>query len=210
LIYGIYSSGGFAREIKRSLVETKAVDEVLFIDDDESAWGTRVNGCDVISWTDLLAKPDTNVCIALADPRTRRKVAHRCSDAGLSFFSIQAQTSIVGENVEIGPGSILAEYSMITADAKIGRHFHANIFAYVAHDCIVGDFVTLSPRVSLNGRIVVEDDVYVGSDATFLPGQPDRLLTIGRGAVIGAGAVVTKDVAPGVTVVGAPARPVGN
>ena len=50
---------------------------------------------------------------------------------------------------------------------------------------------------------VVEDDASIGAGAVILPG-----ITIGRGAMVGAGAVVTKDVAPGVTVVGNPARPV--
>lgn len=96
---------------------------------------------------------------------------------------------------------------MVTCDAKIGKHFHCNIYSYVAHDCIIGDFVTFASRVSLNGRIRVQDNVYVGSDATFLPGTADRFLTIGEGAIIGAGAVVTKDVSPGAVMVGSPAKP---
>lgn len=61
--------------------------------------------------------------------------------------------------------------------------------------------------MSVNGRIRLEDDVYIGSGATILPGKPDRYITIGRGAVIGAGSVVTKDVEPYTTVVGIPAKP---
>ena len=67
--------------------------------------------------------------------------------------------------------------------------------------------MTLAPRVCINGNTVIEDDVYVGTGAILRQGTPDKPLRIGKGAVIGMGAVVTKDVAPGETVVGNPARP---
>ena len=117
-----------------------------------------------------------------------------------------APTAIIGPDVVIGEGAIFCDFTMVTANAVIGRHFHCNIYAYVAHDCVIGDFVTLAPRVSINGNTVIEDDVYIGTGAILRNGVKGRPLRIGRGATIGMGAVVTKDVPPGVTVVGNPAR----
>ena len=71
----------------------------------------------------------------------------------------------------------------------------------VSHDCVIGDYVSVSPGALINGNVTVEDDVFVGTGAIILPGRH-----IGRGATIGAGAVVTKDVPPGATAVGVPAR----
>ena len=88
----------------------------------------------------------------------------------------------------------------------IGTHFHANIYSYVAHDCVIGDYVTFAPRVSCNGNVHIEDDVYIGTGAVIEQGTPDKPLVIGKGATIGMGAVVTKDVPPGAVVVGNPAR----
>lgn len=210
--YAFYSAGGYARETRSGLMASLGMTEqsnfeVVFIDDDEAAIGTEVHGARVISYNEAKNTPGLLVNIAFAAPSLRRKKVEQCEADGLRFFDSVAPTAIIGDNVEIGVGYIFSHYSMVTSDAMIGRHFHCNIYSYVAHDCIVGDFVTFAPRVSLNGRIKVEDDVYVGSDATFLPGKPDRFLTIGKGAVIGAGAVVTKDVEPGAVMVGAPAKP---
>jgi acetyltransferase-like isoleucine patch superfamily enzyme len=70
----------------------------------------------------------------------------------------------------------------------------------------VGDYVTLAPRVSVNGRVVIEDDVYIGTGATILPGKENEPLVIGKGSVVGAHALVTKNVAAHTTVIGTPAK----
>src|SRR3546814_1294848 len=94
-----------------------------------------------------------------------------------------------------------------SSDLKIGLGFHANIYSYVAHDSVIGDYVTFAPGVMCNGNVMIEDHAYLGTGAIIRQGEPGRPLVIGRGAVVGMGAVVTKNVAPGATVVGNPARP---
>jgi acetyltransferase-like isoleucine patch superfamily enzyme len=88
-----------------------------------------------------------------------------------------------------------------TSNIKVGRCFHANLYSYVEHDCVIGDFVTFAPGVHCNGNVRIGDYAYIGSGAIIKQG-----LTIGRGATVGMGAIVTKDVPEGVTVVGNPAR----
>ena len=72
---------------------------------------------------------------------------------------------------------------------------------------MIGDFVTFAPGVMCNGNVHIDDHAYIGTGAILKQGTPDKPLRIGRGAVVGMGAVVTKDVAPGETVIGNPARP---
>jgi acetyltransferase-like isoleucine patch superfamily enzyme len=102
---------------------------------------------------------------------------------------------------------VLCSFVTLTSNIRIGRAFHANIYSYVAHDCVIGDYVTFAPGVKCNGNVRIEDHAYIGTGAILRQGSPEKPLTIGKGAVVGMGAVVTKDVAPGVTVVGNPARP---
>ena len=49
------------------------------------------------------------------------------------------------DQVTIGPGAILNSFVHLTSNISIGEHFHANIYSYVAHDCVIGDFVTFAP-----------------------------------------------------------------
>ena len=130
----------------------------------------------------------------------------RCSTDGVNFFEVRATNVVQLDDVQIGEGAILCPFVTLTSNIRIGRHFHANLYSHVEHDCIIGDFVTFAPGVKCNGNVVIEDHAYIGTGAILKQGTPDKPLVIGRGAVVGMGAVVTKDVPPGVTVVGNPAR----
>ena len=121
--------------------------------------------------------------------------------------------SIIGDNVvlmdqlELDEGSALSPFVTIGSNVRIGKCFQANLYSYVEHDCVIGDFVTFAPGVKCNGNIIIEDHAYIGAGSTLRQGSPDSPLEIGKGAVVGMGAVVTRSVPPGVTVIGNPARP---
>jgi acetyltransferase-like isoleucine patch superfamily enzyme len=94
----------------------------------------------------------------------------------------------------------------LTSNIDIGKQFHANIYSYIEHDCRVGDYVTLAPGAKVNGNVHIGSHVYIGSNAVIKNGRPEKPLIIGNGAVVGMGAVVTKNVLSGTVVVGNPAR----
>lgn len=205
--FAIYGPGGFGRELIR-VAGSQA--DICFLSDSEDEIGVEVLGLPTYSlgqFAEGEGGKDASVVIAVADAAVRRKLADRVAAAGLRCGQAVAESAIIGPGVEIGEGAILCHYTTITASARIGRHFHANIYSYVAHDCVIGDFVTLAPRVCINGNTVVEDDAYIGTGAILKQGTPEKPLRIGRGAVVGMGAVVTRDVAPGTIVVGNPAKP---
>lgn len=207
---GIYGASGFGREVMSVAREQYARDNVrlVFVDDNAESSGSPINGHDVLTWQMFIeqAEDDTAVAIAIADAAVREMLTVRCDEAGIAACEIRAANLVVGDNVSIGDGGILQPFVMLTSDVRIGRGFHANIYSYVAHDCVIGDFVTFAPGVKCNGNVHIEDRAYIGTGAILRQGAPQKPLVIGAGATVGMGAVVTKDVAPGVTVVGNPAR----
>lgn len=200
----IYGPGGFGRELASF---ARHFHNVVFLSDSESEISSRINGIEVHSLATAKVLPDLKVVIAVADAQVRRLLVQKCEAEKITFASLSAPSHSRGDNISTANGGIYCNFTSLTSDIKIGRHFQCNIYSYVAHDCIIGDFVTLAPRVCVNGNTIVEDDVYIGTGAVLKQGTPDRPLRIGRGAVIGMGAVVTKDVEPGAVVVGSPARP---
>lgn len=178
----------------------------MFVDD--GSHPKLVNGHDCLDYQKFLALSATEkrVVIAISDPHVRARVVAKCMADGLGFFEAKAENVVVMDEVSIGDGAILSPFVTITSNVRIGRHFHANLYSYVEHDCVIGDFVTFAPGVHCNGNVVIEDHVYVGAGAMIKQGKPGKPLVVGRGAVVGMGAVVTRDVPAGATVVGNPAR----
>lgn len=146
------------------------------------------------------------VAIAIANSQVREILAAKLEQDNLNIINVIANNAMQFDNIIIEKGSIIRSFVHPTSDIKIGRGFHPNIYSYIAHDCVIGDFVTFAPRVICNGNVHIHDHAYIGTGAVIRQGTPDKPLIIGKGAVVGMGDVVTKDVPAGVTVVGNPAK----
>ena len=201
-LIGVYGASGCGRGILPLLRSCHPQAKIVFIDDGLAPG--RVNGHEVIDWGRFVERkhPNKFVSIAIADSKTRQFLAERCGDAGLPLIEVRAASVVQMDDVVIGEGACLSPFVTLTSNIRIGRCFHANLYSYVEHDCEIGNFVTLAPSAKVNGNVTIGDHAYIGSGAIIRQG-----ITIGPGAVVGMGAVVTRDVPPGVTVVGNPAKP---
>lgn len=207
-LVGVYGAGGFGREVLPLVREQlKLVDaELVFVDDGDV--GSSLNGHQVFSYEQFLAEKATNkqIVFAITDSVIREKLAQKCAGDNIPVLNVVADNAVVLDKVSVGEGAVFCHFTQLTSNVRIGKHFHANIYSYVAHDCVIGDYVTFAPAVRCNGNVVIEDYAYIGTGAVIKQGAPNKPLVIGKGAVVGMGAVVTKDVPPGVTVVGNPAK----
>jgi sugar O-acyltransferase (sialic acid O-acetyltransferase NeuD family) len=206
---GLYGAGGCARGLMPLLRAEMAgtSNELVFVDDSTDP-GVRLNGHALMRWEEF-AKGDPaerSICIGIASPLVRSKLAEKAQRAGIQLRGTRAANVIVMDNVEIGEGACLSPFVTLTSNIKIGCGFHANLYSYVEHDCVIGDFVTFAPGAKCNGNVRIGDYAYIGSNCVIRQGSPDRPMLIGKGATIGMGAVVTRDVPAGAVVMGNPAR----
>lgn len=209
---GVYGCSGFGREVMPVVADQadEASDlgsppKIYFIDDNPLA--EIVNGYQVLSWEKFSGLVgDKKVVIAIASSSARRSLHSKILRSSVDMLSVRARNVVAYDQVQIGEGCVIASGCILTSNISIGVCFHANINSYVAHDCVIGDYVTFAPCVKCNGNVIIEDDVYVGTGAIIKQGKPGRPLIIGKGAKIEAGSYVTKTVSPGETVFGSPAR----
>src|SRR5688500_17140215 len=136
-------------------------------------------------------------------PRVR---IHRYLESqGLRPLTAVHATAFVARDASIGPGSQVLAQSAVAVEAVLGIACIVNTAASVDHECRLGDGVHLAPGARLAGCVTIEDFAMVGTGASVLP-----RLRIGKGAVVGAGAVVLEDVPPWTVVAGNPARSIGR
>jgi len=198
---GVYGASGCGRGVMPLLRSQYPTSNLMFIDDGLAPGS--VNGQDIIDWISFLEHKNTEkfVSIAIASSKIRQNLAEKCSAANIALIAAQAVSVVQMDEVVIGDGACLSPFVTLTSNIRIGRCFHANLYSYVEHDCVIGDFVTFAPGAKANGNVTIGDHAYIGSGAVIRQG-----ITIGAGAIVGMGAVVISDVPSGVTVVGNPAK----
>jgi UDP-perosamine 4-acetyltransferase len=147
----------------------------------------------------------TTLCVAIGDNLTRSGLTKQLTESGHNITQAVSRFAMISLTASLGGGVQLLPGSVVNAASELGAGTIVNSNASIDHDCRVGQFVHVAPGAAIGGGVTIGDLAFVGLGARVLPG-----LTIGAGATVGAGAVVIADVAPGVTVVGAPARVVGT
>ncbi|MEO6958916.1 MAG: acetyltransferase, partial [Burkholderiaceae bacterium] len=210
--YAVYGASGCGRGIMplaQLQLQRQGIDvtQLVFIDDKPA--GPEVNGRPVLGYAEFLSRKTSAryAVLAIANGATREKLAERCAADGVRPWTVSAANVVTMYDVVIGEGAMLSPFVTLTSNIRIGRHFHANLYSYVEHDCVIGDFVTFAPGAHCNGNIHIQDHAYIGAGAIIKQGTPDHPLIIGRGAIVGMGAVVTHNVLPATVVAGNPARP---
>ena len=190
----IIGAGGFGREVQAMLPYCDRMLANLYDDD--------VLKTDVQAALAEIPPAEDPFVIAVGDSLLRRVIYQKLSSQ-IDFDILLHKRALVQDesSIQIGVGSIITAGSILTCNISLGRFTLINLNCTVGHDVRMGDFCSLMPSVNLGGEVTLEDAVYIGTGANILPG-----ISIGKNSIVGAGAVVTKDVPPNTTVKGVPAK----
>jgi len=200
----IIGAGGFARETFDVYIDLDREQDVLgFIEENSSKDGEMLNGRMVHDLSFIQrAQIDKNdfLLIGAMGSTKRKRLLSELEYEGLHFDTVIHPSVIRSKWTKIGEGSIVTSNVIMTCQVELGKHVIVNLGVHIGHDVTIGSYTTLSPGAEIMGSAVLGEQVYVGTNATII-----EHITVGRGAIIAAGTVVTKDVPEMSLVAGVPA-----
>lgn len=201
----IIGAGGFAREVAWLIEEInkeKLQWNILgFIEDGSENIGKDLNGYKVIGNTKDLEKisNDTYVVIAIGDGKVRKKIVEKLKN--IKYGTLIHPNITISNSISIGEGSIICCGNILTVNINIGKHVIINLDCTIGHDAVIENFSTFLPGTNLSGETIVEECSTLGTGSTVIQG-----VKIGKNVMVGAGAVVIRDISDDSTAVGNPAR----
>jgi sugar O-acyltransferase (sialic acid O-acetyltransferase NeuD family) len=192
----ILGSSGHAREIAVYAESLRRWSQIIFVDNEP---GTEMQPWSVSTAEYQRLAAGGLPCESIiggGSIAVRRRMANELVGAIATIVADGAH--VLGT---VGVGSVVAPGAVIAPNAVLAQHVLLNYNAAVGHDARIGSLVVVAPLAAISGWCVVEDEAYIGAGSVVR-----ERLHVGNGAIVGMGAVVTKDVPPHVTAVGVPAR----
>lgn len=203
----IIGAGDFGREVAWLIEDLNKVEEQYnilgYVDDNEYLHTKLLNGYKVLGNSDYLVDLSKNKeiygVISIQNSKVKKNLVDKLIN--IKWETLIHPSVIQSRFVEIGEGSVIAAGTIITTNVVIGSHCLLNLTCTVGHDCILEDYVSVMPGCNISGNVKLKDGSYLGTGVKIIPNK-----TVGVNSIIGAGAVVIKDVDDYVTVVGNPAK----
>lgn len=202
----VYGAGGHGKVVA-DVARSAGWALLGFLDDAPGRAGARIWDLPVVGWDEVRRAAPAGVAFGLGvgENAARERCAARLAEAGLPMPVLVHASAVVAPTARLGAGTVLMAGSVVNPDATVGPGCIVNTGAVVEHDCFLGPFAHLSPNAALGGAVSVGARTHLGLGAVALPE-----VRIGADVRVGAGAVVHRDVADGLTVVGVPARRLGE
>ena len=191
----IIGAGGVGKEVLwiiEQINNIKSTYRVLgFIDDDKLKKDKEFLGYKILGNLEYLKeiKYEGGVVVAIANYKVRKSIVEKLKGLKVNFPIIKHPNVKLHESVEIGEGTIIYEGVIISPNVKIGKQVIISPKCGIGHDSVIEDYVGLLWNVNISGNDFIEEGVLFGSGSTIIQGKKVK-----KESIIGAGAVVTKDI----------------
>lgn len=198
LIIGASGHGKVAADIA---LKMKRWEQIAFLDDNAAL--TEIVGHQVIGRTkDVHAFIDQyDVFVGIGNNAVRARIQTELEYLGATIPILVHPDAKIGERVEIGSGSIVMAGAVINCCTKIGRGCIVNTSCSIDHDSELHHYVHVSPGVHIAGNVKVGNRTWLGIGSVV-----SNNVSIVGSCIIGAGAVVVKDITEHGTYIGVPVR----
>lgn len=202
----IGGAGRHAKDLLLLLNELENDREIVFFDDVADDLSEYIFGkyriLRSIDEAQILFKTDNNFSLGLGGTYARKALSNKLNEIGGLLTSVISNNSLIGNfDVHLDNGLNIMPYSVISNSVSIGKGSLINISTKIHHDVKIGKFCDLAPGATILGGVNIDDFSFIGANATILPN-----IKIGMNCRVGAGSVVTKNIPPNSTAVGAPAK----
>ncbi|MCR5205023.1 MAG: acetyltransferase [Lachnospiraceae bacterium] len=204
----IIGASGFGREaawlVERINHRNPTWNLLGFLDDNKDIVGKDINGYSVLGTSEDVEKfREAYFVCAIGNSRVREKMIGRITEINseVMFATLIDPSVVISDLVKIGRGTIICAHTIITVNIDMGEHVIINLDCTIGHDAVIEDFVTLYPSVNVSGITTIRRNVEMGTGSQIIQGKK-----IGEYSIIGAGAVVVKDIPANCTAVGCPAK----
>lgn len=181
--------GGHAREVIAQIGKNLP----YFVDDEF-----------LVSGTLPLSNFDPNeyeVMIAVGGSKARKNIVDKLPLSTKFFTFIHPTALIMDKNIEIGEGSFIGAYSILTTNIKLGKHSLLNRSNHIGHDSVIGDYFSAMPGAIVSGNVNIGNKVYMGTNSSVR-----EKINICNNVTIGLNSGVIKDINQEGTYVGLPTK----
>lgn len=193
----IIGAGGFAREVRAQMGDHTIK---CFVDD---RYWKENNEC-IFPLSEFDPK-EYEVVVAVGDPKNRSEIVSRLPAETKYFVFKHPSAQILGNDVNIGKGSIICAGVIITTNVVIGEHTHLNLHTTIGHDCRIKNYFTTAPGAKISGNCDIGDFVYIGTNASV-----KEKINICNSVTIGLNAGVVKHISEPGVYIGTPAKKIYN
>ncbi len=202
----IISAGKYA-EVYLTYLREQNIDVIGFLDDSADLAGKEISGLPVLGKVSDLAaiKEDCGieaVYCPLGNNVLRRKFLTDARNLGLKTPNFIHSSVVISPEVQMGEGVYILLGAQIMPFVHIENDVMISMNACVAHHSVLREGTFLSTGVNFGASIIAEENAYVGIGATIMTG----VCRLGKNCLVGAGAVVIKDVEDDAVVAGVPAK----